>query len=56
MIEAPPASENLAPASDNRGQQQAAFLHSVAHELSTPLTPLVGYLENPPVAQARAFD
>jgi signal transduction histidine kinase len=26
-------------------QQQAAFLHSVAHELSTPLTPLVGYLK-----------
>ena len=25
--------------------QQAAFLHSVAHELSTPLTPLVGYLK-----------
>jgi signal transduction histidine kinase len=24
---------------------QAAFLHSVAHELSTPLTPLVGYLK-----------
>ncbi len=27
------------------GQRQAAFLHSVAHELSTPLTPLVGYLK-----------
>jgi signal transduction histidine kinase len=26
-------------------QEQAAFLHSIAHELSTPLTPLVGYLK-----------
>src|ERR1700677_401364 len=26
-------------------ETQAAFLHSVAHELSTPLTPLVGYLK-----------
>lgn len=25
--------------------EQAAFLHSVAHELSTPLTPIVGYLK-----------
>jgi signal transduction histidine kinase len=25
--------------------EQAAFLHSVAHELSTPLTPIVGYVK-----------
>ncbi|MHB1845665.1 MAG: sensor histidine kinase [Deltaproteobacteria bacterium] len=25
--------------------EQAVFLHSVAHELSTPLTPIVGYLK-----------
>lgn len=33
----------IAPAGEAR--PQAAFLHSVAHELSTPLTPLVGYLK-----------
>jgi signal transduction histidine kinase len=45
MIEAPPSPQISALATDDRGQQQAAFLHSVAHELSTPLTPLVGYLK-----------
>jgi signal transduction histidine kinase len=45
-IEAPTtAAEATLPGGTERSQQQAAFLHSVAHELSTPLTPLVGYLK-----------
>jgi len=45
MMEASPAAAELPATAADRGQQQAAFLHSVAHELSTPLTPLVGYLK-----------
>jgi signal transduction histidine kinase len=33
------------PAPDVSVAEQAAFLHSVAHELSTPLTPIVGYVK-----------
>src|SRR5579862_4281666 len=45
MIDAPPSPEPSGSAASEQAQQQAAFLHSVAHELSTPLTPLVGYLK-----------
>jgi signal transduction histidine kinase len=36
---------NEAPPKQISAADQAAFLHSVAHELSTPLTPIVGYVK-----------
>ncbi len=36
---------NKEPGEQVSAADQAAFLHSVAHELSTPLTPIVGYVK-----------
>jgi signal transduction histidine kinase len=40
-----PVSSEVSEVSEVSVADQAAFLHSVAHELSTPLTPIVGYVK-----------